>query len=107
MAIDSNGNIHATSLDLKLIKIYTPTGELIREYGSEQLNCPSGLAVDDNGYCLVGDWSGKSLYIFDPQGKLIHSINFSGYVCGVTLDKDGFVYVVEYSDKDSSQVHVY
>ena len=102
VAIDSNGNIYATSLDLKSIKIYTPTGELIREYGSEQLNGPSGLAVDDNGYCLVGDWCSKSLCIFDPQGKLVHSIKFPGYVCGVTLDKDGFVYVVE---SGSNKVH--
>ena len=102
VAIDSNGNIYATSLDLKSIKIYTPTGELIREYGSEQLNGPSGLAVDDNGYCLVGDWCSKSLCIFDPQGKLVHSIKFPGYVCGVTLDKDGFVYVAE---SGSNKVH--
>ena len=95
VAIDSNGNIHVVSFSLKFIKIYTPTGELIREYGSEQLNGPSGLAVDDNGYCLVGDWCSKSLCIFDPQGKLVHSIKFPGSVCGVTLDKDGFVYVVE------------
>ena len=49
---------------LKHIKIYTPTGELIRKYGSEQLNAPSGVAVDDNDYCLVGDSVWKiSLYL--------------------------------------------
>ena len=47
---------------------------------------------------------GKSLCIFDPQGKLVHSIKFPGSVCGVTLDKDGFVYVVEYG---SNKVHKY
>ena len=102
VAIDSNGNIHVASFSLKFIKIYTPTGELIREYGREQLNGPSGLAVDDNGYCLVGDWCSKSLCIFDPQGKLIHSIKFPGSVCGVTLDKDGFVYLAE---SGSNKVH--
>ena len=104
VAIDSNGNIHVASCHLKLIKTYTPTGELIRGYGSEQLNSPSGVAVDDNGYCLVGDRDGKSLCIFDPQGKLVHSFNFPGSVCGVTLDKDGFVYVAEYG---SNKVHKY
>ena len=104
VAIDNTGNIHVASLHLKHIKIYTPTGELIRKYGSEQLNAPSGVAVDDNDYCLVGDWYGKSLCIFDPQGKLVHSIKFPGSVCGVTLDKDGFVYVVEYG---SNKVHKY
>ena len=102
VAIDSNGNIHVVSFHLKSIKSYTPTGELIREYGSEQLNGPSGLAVDDNGYCLVGDWCSKSLCIFDPQGKLVHSIKFPGSVCGVTLDKDGFVYLAE---SGSNKVH--
>ena len=104
VAIDSNGNIHVASFHLKFIKIYTPTGKLIRGYGSEQLNVPSGLAVDDNGYCLVGDWCSKSLCIFDPQGKLVYSINFPGSVCGVTLDKDGFVYVAEHG---SNKVHKY
>ena len=102
VAIDSNGNIHVASFSLKSIKTYTPTGELIREYGSEQLDAPSGVAVDDNGYRLVGDWEGSSLCIFDPQGKLIHSIKFPGSVCGVTLDKDGFVYVAE---RGSNKVH--
>ena len=58
---------------------------------------PAGVTVDQDGYCLVGDWEGKSLCIFDPQGHFIHSVPTAGTSCGVTLDKEGFVYIVDYS----------
>ena len=104
VAIDKHSNIHVASYGTKDVKVFTPNGALLKEYGKGLLKGPSGIVVDKDDYCLVGDWEGKSLCIFDPQGKLIHSINFPGCVCGVTLDKDGFVYVAEYS---SNKVHKY
>ena len=47
-------------------------------------------------YCLVGDWSRKSLCIFDPQGNFVHFVPTAGSICGIALDKEGFVYVVDY-----------
>ena len=72
VSIDTEGNLHITMKSAKHIKVTTPGGELIREYGGGQLQDPCGVAVDEDGYCLVGDWNGKALHIFDPQGKPVH-----------------------------------
>jgi len=60
------------------------------------LQGPAGVAVDQDGYCLVGDYDGKRLYVFDPHRKLTHSIPTAGSPFGISLDKEGFVYVVDY-----------
>ena len=104
VAIDKHSNIHVASYGTKDVKVFTPNGALLKEYGMGLLKGPSGIVVDKDDYCLVGDWEGKSLCIFDPQGKLIHSIKFPGDVCGVALDKNGFVYVAE---RGSHKVHKY
>ena len=44
----------------------------IRQYGSGCLQGFAGIAIDQDGYCLVGDYDGKSLTIFDSQGNLVH-----------------------------------
>jgi len=88
---------HHVDYSSKCIKVFTADGNYICQYGSEQLKGQVGIAVDQDGYCLVGDWDGKALCIFDPQGHFIHSVPTTGTPCGVTLDKEGFVYVVNYS----------
>ena len=104
VAVDTEGNLHIALNSAKSIKVTTPSGELVREYGGGQLQNPCGVAVDEDGYCLVGDWAGKALHIFDPQGKPVHSIKYTGGVCGVALDKEGSVYVAELG---SNAVHKY
>ena len=74
-------------------------GQYIREYGNGILSGPSGVAIGQFGCCIVGDWDNNAVYIFDPHGQHIHKIGFSSDVCGVTLDKEGFVYVVEHGKK--------
>ena len=104
VAVDTEGNLHIAMHSVQSIKVTTLGGELVREYGGGQLQDPRGVAVDEDGYCLVGDWNGKALHIFDPQGKPVHSIKHTGHVCGVALDKEGSVYVAEYG---SNTVHKY
>ena len=94
VAFDLSGNLHVTDRSLKCIKVFTVDGNYIRHYGSGQLKGPTGIAVDQAGYCLVGNYGG-TLTIFDSQGTLIHSVpNCPAW--GVTLDKEGFVYTVDY-----------
>ena len=77
VAIDTEGNLHIAMESAQSIKVTTPGGELVREYGGGQLQNPRGVAVDEDGYCLVGDRNGKALHIFDPQGKPVHSIKYT------------------------------
>ena len=95
VAFDPNGNLHIADNGSKCVKIFSTDGNYIRQYGSNHLQGPAGIAVDQDGYSLVGDWEGKSLCIFDPQGYLVHSIPTTGSTCGITLDKEGYVYVVD------------
>jgi len=95
VAFDQSGNLHVADYGSNSIKVFTTDGKYIRQYGSGQLQHPSGIIVDQDGYCLVGTQS-NCLSIFDPKGKHVHSIPTAGALHCVTLDKDGFVYVVDY-----------
>lgn len=99
VAIDQHQNIHVTTKSPGCIKVFDADNNFIRDYGKEVLSWPSGVAVDSFGFCLVGDWEGKCLHIFDPTGKHIHKIGHNGYVCGVAVDGENSVYVVNYTSK--------
>ena len=95
VAIDQSGNLHVADHGSNCIKVFTADGEYVRQYGSGQLLGPTGITVDQDGYCLVGDQSGNCLWIFDPDGKFVHSVPTTGSLRGVTLDNEGFMYVVD------------
>ena len=78
-----------------VVKVYSTSGRLMREYGNGILNGPSGVAVDKFGYCIVGDWNNEAIYVFDPHGHHIHKISLSSHVCGIAIDNKGFIYAVE------------
>lgn len=100
VAIDNQGTIHVAAPGSGCIKVFDPsTNNYVREYGNGILVQPSGVAVDKFGYCLVGDWSGKSLHIFDPEGNHIHKISYREEICGVAVDDDNHVYVVDYGNQ--------
>ena len=90
-------HLHVAEDVSKCIKVFTADGKYIRQYGGGQLQRPAGVTVDQDGYCLVANRSRNALCIFDPQGHFIHSVPTPGSACGVTLDKEGFVYLVENS----------
>ena len=94
VALDPSGNLHIADSSSKCVKVFSADGNYIRQYGSGHLQGPTGIAVDQDGYYLVSDSEGKSLTIFDSQGNLVHSVQ-NCPAWGVTLDKEGFVYVVD------------
>ena len=99
VALDPAGNVHIATYSASVIKVLSVDGQYIREYGNGILNGPSGVAVDQFGYCIVGDWNNKAVYIFDPYGHHIHKIGLSNSVCGIAIDNKGFVYAVEGNKK--------
>ncbi len=99
VSLDPDDNVHIAMYSASVVKVFSTSGRLVREYGNGILSGPSGVAVDKFGYCIVGDWNNSAVYIFDPHGQHIHKISLSSYVCGIAIDKEGFVYAVEGSKK--------
>ena len=95
VALDPDDNIHIATYSASVVKVFSTGGSFVREYGNRILNGPSGVAVDKFGYCIVGDWNNKAIYIFDPHGHHIHKISLSSLVCGIAIDIKGFIYAIE------------
>ena len=77
-------SIHVAANDSDAIKVFTPEGTYVRSYGD--VDRPSGIAIDEEGYSLVCECSGNCLSIFDPQGNKIHTIGNLTNPYGVALD---------------------
>ena len=95
LTLDPYGNIHVAAYGSNVIKVFTKDGIYVRIYGRD-LKGPRGIAIDDEGYCIVSESEGNCLSIFDPQGNKIHTVAMPELCrpCGLALDpKDGSVYV--------------
>ena len=67
--------------------VLTPSkseGTYVRSYGD--VKGPSGIAVDEEGYSMVCEYSGNCLSIFDCQRNKIHTFGSLNQPCGVILD---------------------
>ena len=55
--------------------------------GDGQLNRPTCVAVDNQGYIYVADWANGRLQVFTPEGSLIAKFNGDGTICKWGRDK--------------------
>ena len=97
LALDPQGNIHVAAFSTDTIKVFfTLEGIYIRSYGD--VNGPTGIMIDEEGYCLVNEVSGNCLSIFDPQGNKVHAFgNLNDSPQGIILHpKSGSLYVANY-----------
>ena len=93
VALGPDDSVHIATYSGCVIKVFSTSGSITREYGRGILNGPSGVAVDAFGYCIVGDVN--AVHVFDPSGQHIHKIGLSSWVCGIAVDSNGFVYAIE------------
>ena len=93
LALDPQENIHIAAYGSNIIKVFTLNkGTYVRSYGD--VNAPSGIAVDEEGYSLVSEMGSNCLSIFDPQGNKIHTFGNLKQPGGVILDSiSGSLYV--------------
>ncbi|KAL5510601.1 hypothetical protein EMCRGX_G006169 [Ephydatia muelleri] len=94
VALDPQGNIHVAAManGSNTIKVFTPEGTHVRSYGD--VNGPSGIVIDEEGYSFVTEYVGDCLSIFDSQGHKVHTVDNLNGPRGVMLDpKSGSVYV--------------
>ena len=95
ISFDFSGYLHVTCCGSNTVKVFTPEGRYIRQYGQSYLNGPCGIAIDSAGNSLVINNSGNSLLFFDLHGNYIHSIG--GFNCpkGVAVSSNGSVWVAD------------
>lgn len=112
LAIDLSGNLHIVNSALNCVKIFTTEGKYLSTYGEGQLNQPAGIAIDEEGSCFIGEhynrdssYNYSRLRIFNSQYQHVKDITNFRNTTGVTLDKDGNVYIADYSNS-SVKKHV-
>ena len=94
-----SGNLHVANYSSHSISVFTPDGTYVTQYGSGVIKCPAGIAVNDEGYSFISEWSGSNrLFILNPSHQLIKTIQNFSNPAGVALDKEGFVYISDYSN---------
>ena len=99
ITLDVSGNIYVTAMDNGSVVVYSSAGELLRKFGKGELTNPCGITVDEEGYCLVSEYThGGQLKIFNPQDQLIHSVGNLGYGTGVCIDNESNVFVSSFYD---------
>ena len=96
LAIDLSGNLHIVNYALNCVKIFTTEGRYVSAYGQGQLSSPASIAIDEEGSCFIGEYSNR-LVIFNSQYQIANNITGFNCATGVTLDKDGNVYIANYN----------
>ena len=98
----SDGNIAVSDLSDRLIKVYTPHGELVKEFGSDELGSPLGLAVNNKGQLFVLDHVNpdNAVFVYSEDGEFQYSFGSIGsdlgeldYPASLCIGQDGLVYV--------------
>ena len=92
LAFDLSGNVHMGSYYSSSVKVFTPSGQFVRQY---DINSPEGIAIDPSGYSLVNSYDNGTLSIFNPSGRFIHSVGGFNHPFGVSVSPDGSVWVAD------------
>ncbi|MCG8626414.1 MAG: hypothetical protein MJE68_31000, partial [Proteobacteria bacterium] len=125
LAIDQCGNLHVANTNAATIKVFTTEGKYVTQYNSG-VNQPAGIAIDEEGNIFIADngynrkygygapdYQGHShtqyrrmqsnvVSVLNSKYSIIHSFGAGQNATGITIDKNGFVYVCS---SDNCQVY--
>ncbi len=107
VALDEAGNVLVSEPPARRVRVFSPTGQLLREFGGEAER-PTGLAVDAKRqlvYVADGSFPGSQnhrVLVYSLAGKLLRTIGSRGTAPGefnfpsyLALDGDGNLFVVD------------
>ncbi|CAC5381915.1 unnamed protein product [Mytilus coruscus] len=63
------GNIYGSNFFNKTVKCYTLSGELLWTFKHENIDKPSGIALDKHGFIYVACRISNKIVVFSPDGK--------------------------------------
>ena len=102
VAFDPSGNLHVVNHVSACVKVFTPDGKYVTQYGSGQMTRATGIAIDEEGYSFVSDYYNSnssynysSMFVFDPQHQLLTSYQGFRHPFGICFDKEGFLYLAD------------
>ena len=102
---DSSGSIYVTDFPSNHIQIFTSTEHHIRSIGNNILGFEPVSLLMHNENIYVTDFYNHCVYVINTSGEVIATFG-NGYLRnpeGITMDKDGFVYVTS----DQSKIVVF
>ena len=105
IAIDSQGLVYVADWDNHRIQKFSPDGKFVGQFGTYgsgpgQLDSPLCITIDTaaTGLVYVSEGDNKCISVFTSDGVFVRRFG-SNDPRGLTFDKDGFLYVCDYSYK--------
>ena len=96
----SDGKVAVSLYNKNCIAVYRPNGELVKEFGSNRLNRPTGLAVNNKGQLFVVEQDSGRISVYSENGEFQYSFGSRGSQPGefdspdqICIGEDGLVYV--------------
>ena len=107
----SDGKIAVSLYRRGCIAVYRPNGELVKEFRSDRLDGPEGLAVSNKGQLFVAELGGHRVSVYSENGEFQFSFGSKGSQPGefkyseqICIGQDGLVYV---SDHGNNRIQVF
>ena len=107
ITFSKSGNIVIIDYSNHIIKIYTPTGQLVRQFGGEgskqgQLSYPMGVAVNEEGHLFIAEYGNHRISVFTENGQFLRCFGSRGSGAGcfqfpwqLCISPDGLVYITD------------
>uniref|UniRef100_A0A1X7TUV8 RING-type domain-containing protein n=1 Tax=Amphimedon queenslandica TaxID=400682 RepID=A0A1X7TUV8_AMPQE len=111
IAIDSQGLVYVTDNGNHRIQKFSPDGQFLGQFGNRmfsyfgKVNGPVGITIDTAGTGLVyvSEEGNHRISVFTSDGSFVRSFGSLGSdidqlssPCGLTFDKDGFLYICDF-----------
>ena len=103
VAVDIEGKIHVTIRNQHHVQVFSPDGKThLNSYSNPagSFQNPQGIAIDDEGYIFVTARYSSTFYlhVLNYDRKQVNLLSGLNNAWGITLDKDGHIYVADTSN---------
>ena len=103
VAVDNEGKIHVTIHNQHHVQVFSPDGKThLNPYSNPacSFQYPQGIAIDDEGYIFIiaRHSSTYYLHVLNYDRKQVNLLSGLNNPWGITLDKDGHIYVADTSN---------